>query len=429
MYTTLILNGRRCLVLQKWPNLRFAVSLVQNVSAFSNPFSSASAAADVSPPQDGRKGKTFNVFDLVDSLDLTRKLAESISRKVSSDGKGDPDSVLNLLTSNGFTDSQISSIITVYPRLLMLDAEKSLGPKLQFLQSRGASTSELTEILSKVPTILARKGEKTISIYYDFVKEIVEADKSSKYVKLCHSLPQGSKQENKLRNILALRELGVPQKLLFSLLVSDFRSISGKERFEESLKKVLDMGFDPTTSKFVQALHAVYQMSDKTIEEKVNIYKRLGFDVEDVWGMFKKFPQFLIYSEQKIVNKVETFLGLGFSRDELAMMVKRFPQLLGCSSETLMKKTEFVVEKMNWSLKAVASNPAVFGYNFEKRIVPRCNVIKTLMSKGLMGSELPPMSLVLAITDEAFLTKFVRKYDDKELVAELMTILTKGRVS
>ncbi|ESQ28140.1 hypothetical protein EUTSA_v10019750mg [Eutrema salsugineum] len=420
MYTTLTLHGRRSLVLQKWHNLRGSL---QNVFFA---FSSSASADVVRPRDDDRKGNNFTVSYLVDSLGLTRKLAESISKKVSSEGKANPDSVLSLLKSYGFTESQISSIVSSYPRLFILDAEKSIGPKLQFLQSRGASTSELTEIVSKVPKILGVRWQKAISRHYDFVKDIIEADKCSKR-SFQSSLPLP--QANKLRNVLVLRDLGVPQKLLFSMLISDNRACYGKERFEDSLNKVLDLGFDPKTLMFVEALHVVYQMSDKTIEDKVNVYKRLGFEVEDVWAMFKKWPKFLTHSEQKIVDTMETFLGLGFSRDEFAMMAKRFPQCLGCSSVTLKKKTEFVVKKMNWSLKAVTSNPAVFGYNFEKRIVPRCNVIKTLMSKGLMKSELPPMSHVLAVTDEAFLNKFVRKLDDKEIVADLMAILTGGRVS
>ncbi|KFK38145.1 hypothetical protein AALP_AA3G075200 [Arabis alpina] len=460
MYS-LLLHGK----LQKWRHLR--VSL-QNASAFSNPFSSATATvtADASLKH-GRKGKNFTVSYLVDSLGLTTKLAESISRKVSLENKGNPDSVLNLLRTYRFTDSQISSIITDYPLLLTLDAERSLTPKLQFLQSRGASSSELTEILTKVPKIFGIKKDKAISIYYDFVKEIIVADKSSKFEKLCHSsLPlEGCKQGNKMRNVSVLRELGVPQKRLFTLLTTfDSGPICGKERFQESLKKVVDMGFDPTNARFVLALRAVYQMSDKTIEERVDVYKSLGFTVGDVWEMFKRYPYFLRYSEkkitqtyeslkkcglledeivsvlkkcpqcfgaseQKIENSIETFLGLGFSRDEFAMIFKRFPQLICLSAESVKKKTVFLVKKMNWSLKDVVSNPAVLGYSLEKRTVPRCNVIKALMSKGFLGGEVTPMPSVLAISGQTFLNKYVKIHDDKELVAELVAIFTRGCVS
>ncbi|KAL1216889.1 Transcription termination factor MTERF5 [Cardamine amara subsp. amara] len=458
MYS-LILHGKRLGELQKWRYLSF---VVQNVTAFSNSYSSASAS-DVSL-RDGQKGKNFTVSYLIDSLGLAKKLSESISRKVTLVDKVNPDSVLSLLRSYGFTDSQISSIIRTDPRLLITDAEISLGPKLQFLQSRGASSSELTEIVSTVPEILGKKEGKSISRYYDSIKDIIEADKSCMYKKLSQSLPEGSKQDNKIRNVSVLRELGVPQRLLFSLLISDAQPVCGKEKFEESLKKVVEMGFDPTTSKFVQALKVVYRTSDKTIEEKINVYKRLGFAVGDIWAMFKrcpmflnnsekkicqtfetlkkcglledevlsvfkKFPQCIAVSEKKIANSIELFIDLGFSRDELAIFAKRFPQCFVLSAETVKKKTEFVVKKMNWPLKAVVSTPAVLGYSLEKRTIPRCNVIKALMSKGLIKRKLPPMSTVLVCTDEAFLNRYVRNHDDKELGTELMAIFTRARAS
>ncbi|CAA7029847.1 unnamed protein product [Microthlaspi erraticum] len=394
---SLILHGRRFSELQKLRILRFAVNPFQNASAFSNSFSSKSVSSDVSS-RDGQKGRNFTVSYLVGSLGLATKLAESISKKVTFENKANPDSVLSLLRSHGFKDSQISDIITDYPLLLIADAEKSLAPKLRFLQSRGASNSELTEIVSTVPKMLGKKGERSISLYYDIVKEIIEADKSSKRAS---------------EAVIPLAHLQIAAC--------------------KWQRKVVEMGFDPTTFKFVDALRMLQQMSDKTIQEKVQVYKELGFAVGETWEIFKKCPTFLKYSESNILSSMETFLGLGFSRDEFVMIVKYLPQCIGYSSETVKEKTEFVVKQMNWPLKAVASFPAVLGYSMEKRIVPRSNVIKALMSKELLGkrgSELPAMSTVFAITDQDFLNKYVRDHDDdKELVAELMAIFTRGRVS
>lgn len=236
--------------------------------------------------------------------------------------------------------------------MLTLDAEKSIAPKLKLLLSRGASTSELTEIVSKVPRML---GKKSISIYYDSVKCILEADKSS----INDSFPHGTSLENKLRNVSVLRGLGMPQKLLIPLLISKSQPICGKENFDASLKKVVEMGFDPTTSKFVDALRMLYQMSDKTIEDKVEVYKSLGFTEEDIWEIFRSTPTFLKISKNKMLNSLETFLGLGFSRDEFAMIIKRYPPCIEYSTESIIKKTEFLLKKMNWTVKAVALHPQV----------------------------------------------------------------------
>lgn len=96
--------------------------------------------------------------------------------------------------------------------------------------------------------------------------------------------------------------------------------------------------------------------------------------------MHLHFTKILQLICQHIVNSTKTYLGLGNSRDELSAVIRALD-----------------------ILQAVASNTAVFGYSMENRIVPRCHVIKTVMSKGLIECELPAMSLVLAITDEAFL--------------------------
>ncbi|KAJ4887278.1 Mitochondrial transcription termination factor family protein [Raphanus sativus] len=419
MYS-LILHGRSLIQFPKRRSFSVPVTLFQNAST---PFStSSSSVADVSP-RDSRKGKkNFTVSYLVGSLGLSTKLAESISRRVSFDDKTNPDSVLSLFRSHGFTDSQISTIITDNPRLLLLDAEKSLAPKLNSLQSRGRGADELTEIVSKVPRILDKREGRSINLYYDVVKEIiVEADKIPK-----ESCSSSSRRGNKMRNVLVLRDLGMPQKLFLPLLITLAEPICGKERFEVSLKKVIDMGFDPTTSKFVTALRMLYQMSDKTVEEKVNLYKTLGFAVGDVWEMFKKYPFSLAYSEKKITRTFETFLGLGVTREEFAGMIMSSPQCIGFSAEALRRKTEFLVEKMNWPLKALVSRPQVYNYSMEKMIVPRSNVIGALMSRGLLrdgvSEQPPPLPSVFACTEQAFLNRYVLKVDDEELVAELMAI-------
>ncbi|KAH0884163.1 hypothetical protein HID58_060259 [Brassica napus] len=315
-------------------------------------FSSYAASA-----RDGRKEQVFTFCYLVDSLGLTATLAESISKKASFRDKGNPDSVLRLLRSYGFTDSQISSIVTNYPRLLLLDAEKCLGPKLQVIKSmEGASSSgQLIETISKVPKLLGMKGDKTITRYYDIVKETMESGKSSKFEKLCHSLPRGM-QQNKIRNVSVLRELGVPQRLLSPLLVSDHKLVCGDGKFKETLKK-------------------------------------------------------------------------------FAMMVKRFPPCLNMSAERVKKRTKFLVKKKNklmlrkmkWSLNAVASFPQVLGVSMEKRIVPRCNVMKALMLKGLLGdrdSILPDKESVLLCTDEEFLDSLLDA--EKYLVPKLNSQQSKG---
>lgn len=155
--------------------------------------------------------------------------------------------------------------------------------------------------------------------------------------------------------------------------------------------------------------------------------KKCGLVEEEIISVLKSRPQCIRSSEQKILDSIEMFLGLGFSRDDFKMMVKRYPCCTAYSGETLRKKFEVLVKMMNWPLEAVVMIPTVLGYSLEKRIVPRSNVIKALMSKGLIGSENPPISSVLVCTDQEFLKRYVMKHD--KLVPKLMAIFNRGRVS
>ncbi|XP_010454678.1 PREDICTED: uncharacterized protein LOC104736405 [Camelina sativa] len=445
MFSLILQRGRRT----QWRSLIKAVP-------FTQPFSSSAIAtttATTDPSlEDERKKKTFTVSYLIDSLGLTTKLAESISMKASFDKRGNPDSVLKLLRSYGFTNSQISSIIATYPRFLVENPEKSLRAKLHFLKLNGASSSELTEIVSKVPKILGKSGGKWISHYYDYVKEILQdQDHTSSSYCSC-----SSKQTNRTRNVSVLREMGVPQRLLLNLLISRAKPVCGKERFEDSVKKIVELGFDPASPKFVNALYVFYELSDRTIDQKVNAYKKLGLSVNEVWAVFKKWPFSLKYSEkkiiqtfetlkrvglteeevrlmvkrypecvgtseEKIVKSVETFLELGFTKDEFALIIKRHPQCVGLAADSVKKKTEFLVKTMGWSLKVVASTPIVLGFSLEKFIFPRCNVIRVLVTKGLID-EVPAISTVLTSPKLKFLKLFVEKH--KSVSLDLISIFT-----
>ena len=61
----------------------------------------------------------------------------------------------------------------------------------------------------------------------------------------------------------------------------------------------------------------------------------------------------------------------------------------------VMKKIEFLVNDINCTVKVVVSNPSVLDYSLEERTILRCKLIKDIMSKGLLGTELPSTKTAL----------------------------------
>lgn len=65
--------------------------------------------------------------------------------------------------------------------------------------------------------------------------------------------------------------------------------------------------------------------------------------------------------------------------------------------------------------------PSVLTYSLEKRIIPRCSVIRVLLSKGLINEETQICSSYLVIrSNKSFLDTFVTKHLDQ--VPQLLNI-------
>ncbi|WZY78507.1 hypothetical protein YC2023_024891 [Brassica napus] len=93
--------------------------------------------------------------------------------------------------------------------------------------------------------------------------------------------------------------------------------------------------------------------------------------VEEVFRDFKGRRNGMIKALTTDVQEFYRLCNPGECPSEICLLVK--------------EKIEFDVNQMNWPLKAVALFPQLLGYSMGKRIVPRCNVIKALMTKGLLG--------------------------------------------
>ena len=139
--------------------------------------------------------------------------------------------ILILFKSHGFTDSQISTIVTDYPLLLIEDADKSLGPKLQFLQSRGAYCA----YFKSSKNLRYSRGQNHKQLLRFRLRGY--RSRQEEFQARNFYLPQG----NKLRNVSLLRDLRVPQKRLlgasYSCIFSSFHPYTKRRAPRRSVLK------------------------------------------------------------------------------------------------------------------------------------------------------------------------------------------------
>ncbi|GLT63616.1 hypothetical protein SLA2020_361700 [Shorea laevis] len=81
--------------------------------------------------------------------------------------------------------------------------------------------------------------------------------------------------------------------------------------------------------------------------------------------------------------KAEVYRRWGWSEDEILSVFKKFPSLMSISTKKLISVMDFLDNKMGWHPSAVASFPFVHASSLEKRIIPRCSVIRVLLLKGI----------------------------------------------
>ena len=269
--------------------------LHQNAFFICKSFASITLSDSSHQQQQGQEEEhSFTVSYLINSCGLSSKSALLASKWVHFENPERPDSVLNLLKENGFTNTQISKLVRIRPKVLLSYPEKTLLPKIEFFRSRGISSSDLTTIISSNPSLLVSSLNNHLIPCYDFLKSVLLLD--DKVLTTFKGSRGADVANNMIPNIELLREHGVPQSVI-SLFLTSFPRIafSNHSKFVEAVLEVKEMGFDPLkrVNKIAATLYAF-------IEEKIT--KAMDFLVNKMgWpsAHIAKNPTILFLSLEK----------------------------------------------------------------------------------------------------------------------------------
>ncbi|KDP37146.1 hypothetical protein JCGZ_06202 [Jatropha curcas] len=242
-------------------------------------------------------------------------------------------------------------------------------------------------MISKNPVFLSGSLNNLLIPVYAVIKSLLFSDEKVLIIlKRISAFNMCYVKEHLPVNLSVLRELGMRQSTISILITSCPNTVcTNSEKFSEAVNNVIGMGFDPLNLSFADALRVIIQMKSKTWKRKIDAYSRSGFSEEEIWSVIKKRPLCMGYSEK-----------------------------------TIIKKIDFLVNKMGWQPAIVAKYPVVLCYSFDKRVVPRCSVLRVLILKGLIRAEIS-LASILGYSEEKFLDMFVIKY--QEQVPEFSDVL------
>ena len=324
-----------------------------------------------------KKDHNFTISYLVTSCGLSPETAATVSQKVHFETPDKPNAVLALLRNYGFSETQIAKYIQKRPTLLLANAEKTLLPKLKFFYSIGVSHVDLPKMALENQTLLSRSLEKCIIPRYKVLRSVVRDDG-----KVVRALKRGTLAfvfcdvvNNLVPNTEFLRGFGVPQSSISHMVVFHPSEVFKKhEKFVEGVKLAKEMGFDPSKITFISAIHVLLHLDEATFEKRIEAFEKWGWSREVSLLAFRKFPNFMSYTEERIGRTMS-----------------------------------FLVKDMGWPSEDMARFPTTLGYSLEKRIVPRCHVIKILKSKGLVNGQLS-LATFICVREEVFLETYVTKF-------------------
>ncbi|KAL5708801.1 hypothetical protein ACHQM5_019558 [Ranunculus cassubicifolius] len=325
---------------------------------------------------------SFTISYLINTCGLSQQKALSISKKIHFESPTKPDSVLTLLKNNGFSDSQISKIIAMYPTLLISKVDKTLKPKFDFFNSKGLSGADLAKVLCQNPNVLGSSLEKTIIPSFNLLESIVGTHEKV-LAMLNRSMNVLSRIKTVESNIALLRSHGVPMSNLQKLLVSQPRALlRNPSRFSEDVEEVMKMKFDPSRQVFLAAIQVLSAMSRSSLDAKFCLYKSWGWSEDQVQCAFRKQPFCMSLSEENIKSTMDYF-----------------------------------VNKLGYAPSSIAEQPSVLLYSCEKRIIPRCSAMQILIKNGKVAQSIALGSL-LQMPEDVFLEKYISRFEKE--VPELL---------
>ncbi|KAF8395588.1 hypothetical protein HHK36_019538 [Tetracentron sinense] len=316
---------------------------------------------------------SLTVDYLINSCGLSQESALKAAQQIRIKTTTKPDSVLELLRNYGFTNTHIAKLITTRPQLLMADPIKTLKPKMEFFRNNGISDPIIAKILSAAPSIFRWSLENQTIPSFNYIRSFLRTNENmaialGRTTWLLRDLPK--------LNIPFLRDHGVPDSIISKIIMINPRTLCVKsDKFSETVMKIIEMGFDPSSLVFAYGLCRLLGISKDIWEAKMAVYRSFGWSDDEILSMFRKQPICMAASEKKISTALD-----------------------------------FFINKLNWTRAYISKYPTTLFFSLEKRTMPRCSVCEVLLSKGLMKKE--NMGPALKVTEDEFLKNYVVKYQE-----------------
>ncbi|XP_010939575.1 transcription termination factor MTERF8, chloroplastic [Elaeis guineensis] len=300
-----------------------------------------------------------------------------------------PKSVVDLLRSYGFEDAHLRKLVSLNPRCLCHDAEKTLVPKMRAFLDMGFSPSDLIPLILSNPSVLNLRIDQILLKIEVWKNLLGSTDLLMKLLKRNEWFFGCSVEKTVLPNISLLRDCGITDERLATIVRKRPTFITQRtESLRALVDRVDELKMPRSSGLFVWAIQIVRMVSRARFQAKMELMKSLGWSESEFLAAFRKAPLFLSVSER-----------------------------------VMRRKMEFWVKEAGCKPSYLALNPQLLMYSLEKRSIPRVRALEILKSKGLLRRK-SQLQSIMSISEQDFIKKYVLCH--KEEGPKLYKLYTSG---
>ncbi|KAK8970744.1 hypothetical protein KSP40_PGU005391 [Platanthera guangdongensis] len=253
----------------------------------------------------------FIVKYLIDSLGLSSSEADKCSKfltHVKSPSK--PDSVIEFFRKNGFTDADIKRIICCNSKVVCAKIDSTLKPKFEVMGDLGFSDTQITKLITANPLTLNYLSYCNVAPRIEFYNTIIDSkDDIIKAIARDICLLTCSLEKTIKPNIAFLRECQFSNERISSLLIHSRRVISRPLNTLKSIaKRVDELGVPRESGMFYYGFLSLCRLNSDLFDAKIKLLISLGFSESEVLSLFLKHPLILCLSGKNLRYKVDFFV-------------------------------------------------------------------------------------------------------------------------
>lgn len=288
-----------------------------------------------------------------------------------------PDSVIQFLKQNGFSNEHVRKTIANCPTICGRDVEKVISPNFQALRNLGFKNQELIKFISSSPHTLCLPRATTRIEYW---KNLLGNDLNKLLLAFTRNrgLTCLDIDKNVIPKISLLQNSGFTKKdiRIAITMLPGFITMS-LDLMEKTLNRSLKFGFIKGSKMYLNFLLVAGRFDDDGYKGMVEFYRNFGWSESDF----------------------------------LSAMLKQ-PRFLNISKEITKAKMEYLTKCVGCTQSYIASHPVLLTLSLTNRLAPRSKLIKILKSSVLNFKE-TDLFTIMALSEKKFKEKYILQFKDE----------------